>query len=115
MSRRELQDKIVARAWKDDEFRRRFVADPKGQFEAELGTKLPDTLSITAHEEDANSVHFVIPMKPKVNLNELSDEDLEKVAGGVDVVTTIALVVSAGLVVATSASFVVAAQNDWQG
>ena len=84
LSRRELEEKIVARAWTDDEFRRKFVADPKGQFEARLGTRLPDSLKMTVHEETPDSLHFVIPQKPPQNLDELSDEDLEKVAGGVD-------------------------------
>jgi lactobin A/cerein 7B family class IIb bacteriocin len=28
-------------------------------------------------------LHFVIPAKPKENISELSDEELEKVAGGI--------------------------------
>ena len=100
ISRRELEEKIIARAWTDENFRRNFVADPKGQFEAHLGTKLPEALRITVHEETADSLHFVIPQKPAGNLDELSDEDLEKVAGGIDVATTIivsAFVASAGV------------------
>lgn len=85
MSRRELEEKIVALAWKDDAFRRRFLADPKGQFEQRLGTKLPSSLAISAFEEDADHLHFVIPAKPRSDLTELSDADLEKVAGGIDV------------------------------
>src|SRR5262249_7437947 len=74
-----------------DEFRRKFVADPKGQFEEKLGTQMPASLKMTVHEEDENSLHFVIPMKPKADVGELSDEDLEQVAGGtaaVSVATT---------------------------
>ena len=106
MSRRELEAKIVALAWSDDEFRRKFVADPKGQFEEHLGTKLPDNLTIRVHEETPDSVHFVIPQKPPGDLSELSDEDLEKVAGGVDVVTTAVTALSAAMVSAVSAATV---------
>lgn len=91
VSRRELEEKIIARAWRDEAFRQKFLADPKGQFEAELGTKLPESLTITAHEEGPDSVHFVIPLKPAASLEELSDEDLEKVAGGVDVIVSITI------------------------
>ena len=94
LSRRELEEKIVARAWTDDEFRRKFVADPKGQFEARLGTRLPDSLKMTVHEETPDSLHFVIPQKPPQNLDELSDEDLEKVAGGVDAAMGVTLAVA---------------------
>jgi hypothetical protein len=101
-SRRELEEKIVAMAWRDDSFRRNFLADPKGEFEKRLKSKLPAGVKISAHQEDENHLYFVIPAKPQgVNLSELSDEDLEKVAGGVTpvVVTTLML---AGVAAATA-------------
>src|SRR5215470_2203339 len=91
LTRKDIEAKIVALAWQDDDFRRKFVADPKGQFEERLGTKLPASLKMTVHEENENSLYFVIPMKPKTNLSELSDEELEKVAGGTDVVGFVVL------------------------
>jgi hypothetical protein len=97
LSRKDLETKIVARAWQDDAFRQKFVSDPKSQFEERLGHKLPAALKMTVHEEDENNVHFVIPMKPKVALDELSDAELEKVAGGTDVLVTIATAVSAAV------------------
>jgi hypothetical protein len=84
-TRKDVEAKIVALARKDDDFRQKFLADPKGQFEEKLGTKLPPSLKMTAHAEDENSLHFAIPMKPPQKLDELSDQDLEKVAGGTDV------------------------------
>jgi hypothetical protein len=33
--------RAVALAWKDDEFRAKFLADPKAQFEEKLGTSCP--------------------------------------------------------------------------
>jgi hypothetical protein len=117
MSRREIQEKIVALAWKDEAFRRSFVADPKAAFERKLKTKLPPDLKITAHEEDDNHLYFVIPANPKVNVGELSDEDLEKIAGGVDAVTTV--VISIGVIAAAAGSaigsVVVAAETRWDG
>src|SRR5258708_4447364 len=101
MTRKDLEAKIVALAWQDDEFRHKFVTDPKGQFEEKLGTRLPESLKMTVHEEDENSLHFVIPMRPKANIAELSDEDLEKVAGGTDVAITAAVI---GAVTATVAA-----------
>src|SRR6266496_6478225 len=100
MTRKDLEAKIVALAWKDDDFRKKFLADPKAQFEEKLGTKLPASLRITAHEENENSLHFVIPTKPKA-LEELSDEDLEKIAGG-----TVPVVVGSAILVAAAALFV---------
>jgi hypothetical protein len=93
MSRQEINEKVVLLAWKDDGFRKAFLADPKGEAERRLGIKLPPMLKITAVAEEPDSLHFVIPAKPAPAGGELSDSDLEKVAGGVDVVTTMASVI----------------------
>lgn len=96
MSRQQFESLIVSRAWKDDDFRKEFVADPKGTLEKYSEQKMPDNVKIIVHEEDDTTMHLTIPQKP-ANLGELSDEDLAKVAGGVDVAITIAV---ASLVVA---------------
>ncbi|HEX5454136.1 MAG TPA: NHLP leader peptide family RiPP precursor [Stellaceae bacterium] len=110
LSRRELDEKIIARAWTDDEFRRKFVADPRGQFEAHLGTTLPDSLKMTVHEETPDSLHFVIPQKPPQNLDELSDEDLERVAGGA---TPLIIYTIGQTIVVSLMSASVASATDW--
>jgi hypothetical protein len=98
LSRRTVEEKIVALAWKDDGFRRSFLADPKKQFEERLGTTLPASLKMTAHQEDADHLYFVIPARPKLKLDELSDEDLEKVAGGVTPLVVAGTILSAAAV-----------------
>jgi hypothetical protein len=35
---------------------------------------------MTAHEEDENNLHFVIPIKPRTKLSERTDEEMEKIA-----------------------------------
>jgi hypothetical protein len=102
MSRREIEEKIVALAWRDDDFRQKFLADPKRQFEEKLDIKLPASLRMTAYAEDANHLHFVIPAKP-AGIKELSDEELEKVAGGVTpaMIVTLASVSLAAIATAT--------------
>lgn len=63
-------------------------------------------MKIFIHEEDANTLHFSIPLAPG-NLSELSDEQLEKVAGGTDLIVTGLVAVS---VVATASVTLGAAQ-----
>ena len=81
MSRQEMDAMIVQRAWKDDAFRDEFITDPKATIEKYSGQKLPPELNFVALAEDDKTIHFVIPAKPP-KADELSDEDLEKVAGG---------------------------------
>ena len=60
------------------------------------------------HEEDANTLHFSIPPAPS-NLNEISDEDLQRVVGGTDIVITRVGIASVALTILTAAAGVTAA------
>ena len=101
LSRQEMEALIVQRAWKDEAFRAEFLADAKGTIEKYSGQKLPAELNIVALAEDEKSIHFVIPQKP-ANASELTDDELEKVAGGIDAVTAIFLIALGGTALSTA-------------
>jgi nitrile hydratase alpha subunit/class II bacteriocin class with double-glycine leader peptide len=103
ITRRDLEAHLIEKAWKDPEFKRQVASDPKGMFEKHLGQKLPEKLKIFIHEEDANTLYFSIPPAPS-NLNELSDEDLEKVAGGTDIIATLIVTAEIALTLGFSAA-----------
>ncbi|WP_058186930.1 Blp family class II bacteriocin [Terracidiphilus gabretensis] len=103
ITRRDLEAHLIEKSWKDPEFKRQVVSDPKGMFEKHLGQKLPEKLKIFIHEEDANTLYFSIPPAPS-NLNELSDEDLEKVAGGTDIFATLIVAAQIGITLAMGAT-----------
>jgi len=116
VTRRDLETQLIEKAWKDPVFRKEVVRDPKGMFEKYVGQKLPDKVNIIVHEEDANTLHFSIPRAPS-NLTELSDEELEKVAGGTDVMATL-IFTGIGAVVSAAGGGVIAsglltAQKGW--
>jgi hypothetical protein len=75
---RELSDAITVQALKDTNFRKELVADPTATFEKYSGQ--PAGTKVFVHENSASELHFVLP--PPIEQGELSDEDLEKVAGG---------------------------------
>ena len=102
LTRRDMETRLIEKAWKDPVFRKDIVKDPKGMLEKHTGQKLPGQLRIYVHEEDANTLHFSIPSPPS-NLNELSDEDLERVAGGTDLVVFTATIASLALTVGSIA------------
>ena len=104
LSRQDMETLIVQRAWKDEAFRAEFLADAKGTIEKYAGQKLPADIKVVALAEDDKTIHFVIPSKP-ANADELSDEDLEKVAGGIDAVIISVIVVAAVVGVGLGGSF----------
>ena len=106
-NRRDLETKLVEKCWKDPEFMKLVVSDPKGMLEQHTGQKLPAGLKIVIHEEDANTLHFTIPQAP-TNLNELSDAELERVSGGTEVGLSVimAAVLTAATVGATASALI---------
>ena len=88
-NRRDLEAQLMARAWKDDAFRQELIRNPKPVLEREMarwrpGYKLPDTVEVKVLEETPTTRYLVLPSKPQFESTsgELSDEDLEQVAGG---------------------------------
>ena len=70
-------DQLIAKCWADESFKQKLLADTMATLKME-GVALPDGLSIVAVENTDNVFHLVIPAKQ----TDLSDDDLDKVAGG---------------------------------
>lgn len=68
----------MKKAMQDEAFRASVLKDPKGTIKKEFGITLPDNFSVKALEEDASTMTLFIPP----HQSELSDEDLDNVAGG---------------------------------
>ena len=81
MSRGEVNDLIASFATKNAEYKQSLLADPKKVVAAQLGQDLPDALAIKVVEDSAEVMHMVLPYTPAEGA-ELSDADLEMVAGG---------------------------------
>jgi hypothetical protein len=80
-SRAQIELAITRQTLKDPAFRAALLTDPKAALQTASGVPFPEGTRIFVHEEDANTLHLAIPQVP-ANIEELSDEDLEKVAGG---------------------------------
>ncbi|MDD4869916.1 MAG: NHLP leader peptide family RiPP precursor [Kiritimatiellae bacterium] len=86
--RREFEAQIVKKAWKDAKFKKELLTNPKSVLEKELkvinkDVKLPASVKVKVVEETADTIYLVLPRNPKeVVGKDLSDKDLEAVAGG---------------------------------
>jgi hypothetical protein len=79
MTRGEIQDLVSKFAAENPKYRAALIADPKAVVEKQLGTSLGSTV-LKAVVETAQTAYVVVPHVPAEG--ELSDADLEKVAGG---------------------------------
>jgi hypothetical protein len=77
-SRRDLEDKIVARAWADEDFRQRLKTDPHTAVADETGLAVPESIQLEVLEETPAKGYLVIP----VNRAEISEEELAGASGG---------------------------------
>jgi len=84
-ARRDLEIKLITRAWKDEAFARELKSNPKAVVERELSVKLPANVEVKVLEETPNTIYLVLPEKPKAPQGELSDEQLATAAGGIHV------------------------------
>ena len=79
---------MIQRSLEDDSFRQRLLDDPKAVVEQELGSPLPEGVEVRVVEESADTIYLVLPSaSPLGGGVELSDQELEAVAGGWDAQT----------------------------
>jgi hypothetical protein len=80
--RSEVQRRLVQRSIEDEDFRQKLLDDPKWALEQVLQTQLPDDVEVRVVEESPKTIYLVLPgtsLAPEEG--ELSDQDLEAVAG----------------------------------
>jgi hypothetical protein len=71
--------RLIEHAWQNPAFKARLLNNPK-EAAAESGIHVPDKIQVKVWENTATVQHLVLPLNP--SSSELSDADLEAVAGG---------------------------------
>lgn len=81
-----LMNTIISKCWEDEAFKAEFIASPVATIEKITGqpVNLPEGVKVVVNDQtDLAYTHLNIPAKPNFEDFELSDEQLEAVAGGV--------------------------------
>jgi len=80
-TRGQLLDKIADQAHKSPKYYDQLMRDPRALMSKQLGTDIPASIKVKVLQETPDTYYIVLPYAPKEGA-ELSDADLEKVAGG---------------------------------
>ena len=83
----EVQSIIIAKAGRDEAYRRRVLEDPLRVAEEENGARYPEDVRIKVIEGEPETGYIVLPPRMAVP-GELSDAALESVSGGAGSTTT---------------------------
>jgi hypothetical protein len=86
-SQENLEAKIIARAWKSEAYKQELLENPKAVISREFDVELPAEVNVQILEETSTSLYFVLPMRPDfsaADLEDISEEELAQVAGGLN-------------------------------
>ena len=81
MTRGEMNDVLVKFASESTKYREALKDDGRKVVSTQFGIEIPDNIKVTVLEESAEQYYFVLPHALESGA-ELSDADLEQVAGG---------------------------------
>jgi hypothetical protein len=83
--KQEIIQTVISKAWEDSNFRKELIADPVTAIERLSGVKivLPEGKTLViADQTDKSKVYLTIPAEPEMENMELTEEQLELIAGG---------------------------------
>jgi hypothetical protein len=69
LSRAEIEDKVIRRAWESKAFKDKLFTHPKEALE-EIGVNLMADIEVVVHEEHRKKMVLVIPVNPLERMNE---------------------------------------------
>ena len=85
MTRGEMNDHLARFCSESSDYKAKLKADPKDIISRQFALDIPDNVTVKVLEDNADTVHVVLPHVVESGA-ELSDSDLEAVAGGLAMV-----------------------------
>lgn len=72
---------VIAKAWVDEEFKARLLADPAATLK-QSGIEIPERMTVKVVERTSDEILLSLPPKPTSGGEELSEEVLSRIAAG---------------------------------
>ncbi len=83
----ELMTTLAQKAWESSTFKEQLIKNPVSTIESVTGRKMQSDVNVIVEDQtDTSKIYLNIPRKIDVDEFELTDEQLEMVAGGSDAI-----------------------------
>jgi hypothetical protein len=85
---KDLEALLISKAMADEAFKSELISNPKAVIAREIGEELPEDVEIEVLEPTQKKLYLVLPLKVEsgeMPSDELSNEQLDAVAGGLEV------------------------------
>jgi predicted house-cleaning noncanonical NTP pyrophosphatase (MazG superfamily) len=81
LTRSEIEEIVINNATQHPQYREALLKDPKAVIEKQLNNRLPEGMNVKVVQETGDTIYLRLPHTVTEG-SELSDSDLEQVAGG---------------------------------
>lgn len=80
---KKLVKTLIQKAWEDENFKYELINNTETTIESTTGEKVNKEVKIVVEDQSDNSIIFLnIPREPNLDESKLTEEELNKVAGG---------------------------------
>jgi len=79
-AKQNLYNKIIAKAVKDEDFKKRLEKSPEETIKKDFGLEIPVGMKIKVIEDTETVRHLLIPRIAQADLTELTETDIETIA-----------------------------------
>lgn len=70
-SQQELQTQIIEKAWADEDFKKKLIANPIAALKEAFGLDIPANINVEVLEETADKYYLVLPQNPSASKNQV--------------------------------------------